>query len=90
MYRLSRQRRNEPCPNLGIHARSINTRSILQAMMGSCLMDITEDGALVGLPSVNNKSINSCRLVSHSLGSPIMRIASTRGKDKSSWYVPFA
>lgn len=90
LYKLSRHSRNEPWPNRGIQARSMNTKSILQAMIGSGLTPMIEEGARVGLPSVSRRSISSWRLVSHSLGSPIIKIASTLGKDGSSWYVPAA
>lgn len=77
LYSPSRQTRNAPCPNLGIQALSMNTKSMLQAMIGSCVAGENADGALFGFPLVNNKSIKSCKHDSHLFGSPIIKIAKT-------------
>lgn len=75
LYKASRHTKKAPCPNLGIHASAMKTRSILQAIIGSCLTFDSADGAFVGFPSVIRRSIRSWRFDSHLFGSPINRIA---------------
>lgn len=76
--------------NLGMQASAMKTRSMLQAMTGIWGTVCTSVGASVGLPWVSSKSRRSCRFDSQWVGSPISRMASTRGKLGFSLYCPFA
>lgn len=87
LYSASKQTRNAPCPNRGIHASAMKTKSMLHAIIGSCLTEAKDWGAFVGFPSVIRRSINSCRLDSHRFGSPIIKIAEKNGKCKYSNHI---
>jgi len=62
--------------NLGIEARSMNCRSMLQAMTGSCGTSLS--GSCIGasgLPFVRSRSTSNCSGVSQCFGSPSNTIA---------------